>query len=161
MLRDKLSLLQSSLPEYVKTKQKLFFFGGFGILTLFIVLFIAAKSSASSKARAAKQESEVPSEKRIKIDSGGSALNPQEIWVDRLEKQQALLSKRFEQMEKLVTDLAKDKLGRPQTANLAQDGSAPTLSSADGSHLPQAAFKNTLNPSGLKQTGAHFKMHLF
>lgn len=153
MLRDKFSLLQSSLPEYVKTKQKLFFFGGFGILTLFIVLFIAAKSSASSKARATKQESELPSEKRIKIDSGGSALNPQEIWVDRLEKQQALLSKRFEQMEKLVTDLAKDKLGRPQAANFAQDGSAPTLSSAQGSHPPQSAFKNTLDPSGLKQKG--------
>ncbi len=75
MLREKIELLQSSLPEYVKTKQKLFFFGSFGVLTFLIVAFIAVKSNASAKNKVLAEEAALPHEKRIKIESGGSSLN--------------------------------------------------------------------------------------
>ena len=152
MLREKLSLLQSSLPEYVKTKQKVLFFGSFGVLTLLVIIFIAVKSNANTKDRARIEEKTLPLEKRIKIDSGGSALNPQEIWVDRLEKQQALLNKRFEQMEKLVTDLAKDKLGRVHPNGYVTNENAASFASTGLDSNP-ASRLNTLDPSGLTQKG--------
>jgi len=151
MIREKLSLLHASLPDYVRTKQKIIFFGSFGVITLLIILFITVKSTVRANERVRTQEQAVPIEKRIKIDSGGSAVNPQEIWVDRLEKQQAFLNKRFEQMEKLVTELARGKIGSVQTAQYV-DGQLPD---GTGSHAENAALMpNTLNPTSLmpKQT---------
>jgi conjugal transfer pilus assembly protein TraB len=152
MLREKLELLHASLPEYVKTKQKLFFFGGFGLITFLIIVFIAVKSSANSKERQRKENEALPVEKRIKIDSGGSSLNPQEIWVDRLEKQQALLNKRFELIEKLVVDLTKGRIAPAHPMGFTPNERADPSLSEDQTPLNSGTSFNRLDPSGVMKT---------
>jgi hypothetical protein len=152
MLREKLELLHASLPEYVKTKQKLFFFGGFGLITFLIIVFIAVKSSANSKERQRKEDEALPVEKRIKIDSGGSSLNPQEIWVDRLEKQQALLNKRFELIEKLVVDLTKGRIAPAHPMGFTPNERADSSLSEDQPPLNSGTSFNRLDPSGVMKT---------
>ena len=116
-IRTTQKLLQASLLEKTKITQKIIFFGGFGIITSLVVIGLVLKSHASSKENHAKKDEEPKKEKRIKIDSGGSVLSAQEVWVDRLEKEQALLNKRFESMEKILTELAKDKLASGKNAS--------------------------------------------
>lgn len=143
MLHEKINLYKASTTEYVKTRQKAFFFGIFGFLTLLAVGLLGFKTYASSKEKKLKEETVKPKEKRIKIESGGSAFNPQEVWVDRIEKEQALIQKRFDQMERVLNELAKNKL-----ASGGQMNAHPNHELLDPTQTLSPA-QNTLDPSGL------------
>lgn len=150
MLQEKINLYKASTTEYVKTRQKAFFFGIFGFLTLLAVGLVGFKSYASSKEKKVKEETAKPKEKRIKIESGGSVFSPQEVWVDRIEKEQALIQKRFDQMERVLTDLAKNKLAQSgqMNPNPSQEILDPTQT------LSHGHSQNTLDPSGLATPNA-------
>lgn len=154
-MREKLHLLQSSMTEHIKAKQKIIFFGGFTVLTVLVVGIVAVKSYASTKDKSEDQKTSLPLEKRIKIESGGSALNPQEIWVDRLEKEQALLSKRFEQMERLLTGIAKEKLGQVQKADFPTDRQVLPGTTTDSE---TSVSHNSLDPSSVNALPNSFGM---
>ncbi|MDP5012840.1 MAG: hypothetical protein NWQ29_03985, partial [Alphaproteobacteria bacterium] len=136
---EKLTLLRSSVIEKTNMTQRIAFFGVVGTLMLSVVGGLVYKSYASSK-NDTKQSDETPrKEKRIKIESGGSILSSQEIWVDRLEKEQALLNKRFSTMEKILTELANGKLASGQQPSLQTGHESNSFSesmSADSSLSP-------------------------
>ena len=148
MIQKIKDILTSSQPGHIKIKQKVFFFGVFGVLTLSVVGGIVWNSSARSAENHTTRDESEHSTKRIKIDSGGSVLNPQEIWVDRLEKEQALLNKRFDQMERLVTDMAKAKLGQGQLA-YQPNTDQPISVSASTISDDVNPMMNVLDPTGL------------
>ena len=147
-MNEKRALLRASVMNKTQTTQKVLFFGVFGVLALALVGGLVFKSYASSKEVTPKKDVSLRKEKRIKIDSGGSVLSAQEIWVDRLEKEQALLNKRFEQMERLLTELSQAKLatGTGQNTSFVGNGEIPTGMSATETRL----IKNTLDPRGLQ-----------
>lgn len=147
-LSEKFMLLRASVIEKTQTTQKVLFFGVFGLLTTVLVGGFVLKSYASSKDMTPKKDVSLRKEKRIKIDSGGSVLSSQEIWVDRLEKEQALLNKRFEQVERLLTELAQDKLAKGQNTAFGHETKA--LSSVGSPGAETVALRNTLDPRGLQ-----------
>lgn len=145
---EKLILLRSSVIEKTNMTQRIAFFGVVGTLMLSVVGGLIYKSYASSQRDTAKTEETPRKEKRIKIESGGSILSSQEIWVDRLEKEQALLNKRFSTMEKILTELANGKLASGQQPSLQTGHESNSFSesmSANSSLSP-----NVLDPTGLQ-----------
>ena len=85
-LTTKLILLRSNAIEKTNMTQKVIFFGVFGTVMVSVIGGLMYKGYASTTGETIKKEGAPRNEKRIKIESGGSTLNPQEIWVDRLEK---------------------------------------------------------------------------
>ncbi len=74
-------------------------------------------------------------EKRIKIESSGTSLNPQEVWVDRLEKDRDVIKKRLETLEHLVKQLVGQTMGMEQRAVVREASSGTSSQTLDASFL--------------------------
>ena len=145
-LTTKIILLRSNAIEKTNMTQKMIFFGVFGTLLVSVIGGLMYKGYASTTGEMIKKEGAPRSEKRIKIESGGSVLNPQEIWVDRLEKEQALLNKRLSTMEKILDEIAKGTLASRQHVSV-QTENVPALGISEANMLPP---HNILDPRGLQ-----------
>ncbi len=143
MLLDKLQAFKANAIERVKVKQKLAFYGIFAALSLLVAGGFGYKISLKSKQAKAAEVLKNNVEKKIKIESGGSVLDPKEIWVSRLEDNQDRLSKQVESLEKVVTELAVSKLQDKQH-NFSSSQDIQPLQEANG-------VKNTLNTSSLQE----------
>lgn len=145
---EKRHLLRACLIERLQMRQRVVFFGALGVIALLMIGGCIYKSCTRNSGKVPKEIRAARVEKKIKIESGGAVLNPQEIWVDRLEKEQALLTKRFANMEKMLSELAHQKLGAPQHAAFPT-ATSPVLtpSGAEAILSPQ---QNVLNPRDLQ-----------
>ena len=145
---EKLHLLRSNTIEKTNMIQRVIFFGVLGTVMVSVVGVLIYKSYANNTRTSQKAENAPRKEKRIKIESGGAALSSQEIWVDRLEKEQALLNRRFESMEKIVKELAHEKLvsGHPTGFQNEQTQKHETISAE--SLVP---LHNTLDSTSLHE----------
>lgn len=105
-MKQKLLLLKNSAEHLTKTKQYVLFFGVSALVLLGISAIVGMKVFGKESSKTEKSSANKSKEKRIKIESSGTSLNQQEIWIDRLEKERDLMKKRLEELEKLVTTLA-------------------------------------------------------
>lgn len=86
MFLEKLQAFKENAIERIKLTQKLAFYGVFGILALSIAIGFGYKISLKAKRANAAELAKPAVEKKIKIESGGSVLDPKEIWVSRDRK---------------------------------------------------------------------------
>lgn len=145
MVLEKIQRYKANAIERIKVKQKFAFYGVFGFLALTIAVGFGYKITAGSKKAIALHAQKTALEKKIKIESGGSVIDPKEIWVNRLEDHQDKLAKQVESLEKVVKELAAAKL---QEASYTSAIHQPSLLNQPVPKTP--AFQNTLDASPLQ-----------
>jgi len=149
---EKFHLLKNSVVQMTKAKQYVLFFGVSTLVLLSLSGLLGMKVFGTSISREEKPSNAKPKEKRIKIESSGTNLNQQEIWVDRLEKDRDFMKKRLEELEKLVVSLTGQKLSVSQAAFEVGAQETPSSSSNGAQNTLNSSFLETkTNEGGLKE----------
>jgi len=144
-MKDRLRAWRESVSAKAQVTQRMLFMGGAGLVCIGVLslVFLMKSSPAPTESSSSKP-------KEIQINSANRSILPQEVWVDRIEREREILSKRLEQLEKLVNILVSQT-----TADNLQDTSASSQNTSsqnpqDGSSVD--GVRQELRNSASKDT---------
>jgi conjugal transfer pilus assembly protein TraB len=104
-MMGRFQVLQHSYQRLIQLKQYVVLgvvgFLGLGILGTWVGVKLSGRSAVASDSSVLKGKSQ----KRIPIETSSKTLKPEEVWVDRLEKERDVMTKRLLELEKLVQQM--------------------------------------------------------
>lgn len=124
--------LKDERAESVKKRQNVFFFSGLSLMIILILSIVFMRSLGSSHEH---MEDSAPIQKRT-IETAKASVDQKKVWVDRLESEMDIIKKKNDQLEQLVTTLAKKQIGQ----------------------APQNEFDPSLAPSPPKEMNNNFSL---
>jgi conjugal transfer pilus assembly protein TraB len=158
-MRDKFLLLKTSVQKLTQVKQYVLLGGvclgiSGGVVSVLGLTFRGKSAAATDKVLSGKK-----AEKRIKIESSGTSLNPQEVWVDRLDKDRDVIKKRLDTLENLFKQLAGQTIGMEQRAVVREASSGTSSQTLDASFLKGPDLKGSEEIAKAKVLAEKPKFH--